>query len=197
MEDHANEVADTSLPLNMEASMLFPPKGMEIDMNDMIGEKNITTKRFMFSEDSLCTLKEEISRGFSFMPTRVQGVTTLIWKPAFEELNSGNLFVPAFSPFLEVDKENNVELQDLAEVVKKAIKMVDGDHASKLQGYGEELIEILESNLRKFWSFYQKCNDFDASKIRDGIEAWVTLKEHHMIRFQNNCQLLQFASFDP
>ncbi|XP_054785166.1 stemmadenine O-acetyltransferase-like [Prosopis cineraria] len=163
MTDHASDVASSSLPLNMEASVLFPSKGIEIDINAMIGEKSITTKRFLFSEDSLCRLKEEISRGFSFKPTRVEAVTTLIWKSALEaarttetthqnssfilhavnirgrmlsplpENSLGNLFVPAISPLLEVDKEMKVGLQDLAEEVRKTIKMVDGNYVSKFQ----------------------------------------------------------------
>ncbi|XP_028776929.1 vinorine synthase-like [Neltuma alba] len=260
-----SEVASSSLSLNMEASLLFPPKGIEIDFNNMIGEKNITTKRFLFSENSLCRLKEEISRGWGFKPTRVEAVTTLIWKSALEaaktietshksgsfmlhivnirgrmlppllENSLGNLFVSAISPLFEVDKETTVELQDLVEVVRKTIRMVDGNFVSKLQGDGQELVEILESMKQKLhvaakqsvpcycfsswvrFGFYE--TNFGWGKptwvctvrapIRNailfmptssedgGIEAWVTLNERHMLQFQNNPLLLQFASFVP
>ena len=60
----------------------------------------------------------------------------------------GNLYVPAISPILEVDKEMKVRLQDLAEVVRKTIKMVDGDFVSKFQRKGKELDEILEPILQ-------------------------------------------------
>ncbi|XP_054785342.1 stemmadenine O-acetyltransferase-like [Prosopis cineraria] len=262
MVDHASEVANSSSPLNMEASSIFPPKGIEIDMNAMIDEKNIMTKRFMFSEDNLSRLKEEISRGCSFKPTRVEAVTTLIWKSALEaarttettqqsssfmihlvnirsrmvpplpENSFGNLFVPAFSPLLEVDKEMKMELQDVAEVVRKTIKMVDGDYVSKLQGDGQELVETLESMLQAWFMVAEKGvpfylfsswvrfgfyeTDFGWGKPTwactvgvptrnviilmptrsgDGIEAWVSLNELHMLEFENN--LLQYASFDP
>ncbi|XP_028806379.1 vinorine synthase-like [Neltuma alba] len=164
----------SSSPLNMEASFLFPPKGVGIDINDRVGEKNITTKRFLFSENSLCKLKEEISRGCGFKPTRVEAVTALIWKSALEaarntepsdkstsfllhavnirgrmqpsllENSLGNLFVYAISPLFEVDKETKMKLQDLVEVVRKTIKMVDGNYVRKLQGDGQELMETLE-----------------------------------------------------
>ncbi|XP_028806381.1 vinorine synthase-like [Neltuma alba] len=145
----------------------------------MIGEKNITKNRLLFSKNSLCTLQEEISRGCGFKPTRVEAVTTLIWKLALQAARTietshksgsfmfhavnirgrmlpplpknslGNLFVSAICPLFEVDKETTVELQDLVEVVRKTIKMVDGNFVSKLQEDGQELIEILESIRQK------------------------------------------------
>ncbi|XP_028806377.1 vinorine synthase-like [Neltuma alba] len=186
MGDGGDVVASSS-SFNMKASLLFPPKGLEIDVNDKIGEKNTTTKRFLFSENSLCTLKEEVSRGCGFKPTRVEAVTALIWKSALEaaittetsqksnssfmlhavnirsrmlpplpEDSMGNLFVSATSPLVEVDKEMKVELQDLVEVVRKTIKMVDGDYVRKLQGGEGQELEILESMLQKLYLVYEK-----------------------------------------
>ncbi|KAI9071762.1 hypothetical protein K1719_046275 [Acacia pycnantha] len=181
----ASEVAST-LPPHMEASLLFPPMGIEIDLNDMIGEKNITSKRFLFSENSLCRLKEEISKGSGFKPTDVEAVTTLIWKsgmeavrtaekthksssfmthavdirgrmqPPLPENSLGNIFIPSFSPLLEVDEEKKVELQDLAEIVRKTIQAFDGDYLSKLLGDSQQLNEILESNLQKLFLVTEK-----------------------------------------
>ena len=82
--EEASEKVASSLPPNMEASLLFPPMGIEFDMNDIIGEKNFTTKRFLFNGDSLCRLQEKIASDCSFRPTRVETVTTLIWKAAME-----------------------------------------------------------------------------------------------------------------
>ncbi|XP_028795335.1 vinorine synthase-like [Neltuma alba] len=191
----------SSSPLNMEASFLFPHKGIEIDINDRLGEKNITTKRFLFSGNSLCKLKEEISRGCGFKPTRVEAVTTLIWKSALEaarttelsdksssfllhvvnirgrmqpplpENSLGNLFVPSISPLFEVDKETKMELQDLVEVVRNTIKMVDGNYVRKLQGDGQELMETLEPMSQKFYLVAKKgvpCYGF-SSWVRFGF----------------------------
>lgn len=85
--------------------------------------------------------------------------------------NLGNIFVPSFSPLLEVDKETKVELQDLAEVVRKTIQVFDGDYLSKLLGDSQQLIETLESNLQKLFLVTEKdvpCYYF-SSLVRIGL----------------------------
>ncbi|XP_028776944.1 vinorine synthase-like isoform X2 [Neltuma alba] len=188
MGEGSDEVVASSSPLHMEASLLFPSKGIEIDFNDMIGEKNITTKRFMFSENSLCRLQEDISRDCVFKPTRVEAVTALIWKSALEAArtteathNGSSLMLHAVNirgrmlpPLPEnslVDKEMKVELQDLAKVVRRTIKMVDGDYVSKFQGDGQELMEALEPILQLLYLMIEEgvpCYTF-SSWVRLGF----------------------------
>ncbi|XP_028776928.1 BAHD acyltransferase At5g47980-like [Neltuma alba] len=188
-----SEVASSS-PLNMEASLLFPPKGIEIGFNDMIHERRILQQR-----------------------------------------DSCNLFIPTFSPLHEVDQEMKVELHDLVEVVRKTIKMVDGDFLNMLQQYGQEVFETLESNLQKMCLVtengvpcytFSSCLRLDLYESNFGwgkptwvctigvpirnviilmptssrvgeIEAWGTLNELHMPQFESSPLLLQFASFGP
>lgn len=69
---------------SFEASELFRPR--EIEMNTtsgMTGEKNIVTRRLMFSGKSLCRLRDELGSGNN-RPTSVEAVTALMWKSAME-----------------------------------------------------------------------------------------------------------------
>ncbi|KAI9077240.1 hypothetical protein K1719_040811 [Acacia pycnantha] len=209
----ASEAASSLAP-HMEASLLFPPMGIEVDINDMIG----------------C----------GFKPTKVEAVTTLIWKSAMEaartaekthksssfmihavnirgrmqpplpENSLGNIFLSSFSPLLEVDKETKVELQDLAEVVRKTIQVFNGDYLKKkVPCYyfsSQVRMGLHETDFgwgKPAWACPVGIPARNVIILRPapsgdgGIEAWVNLNEHHMPHFESNPLLLQFASFDP
>ena len=156
----------------MEAALVFPPRNIEIfDMtHGMVGHKNIVTRRFIFNEASLSSLRDKLG---DFNPTHVEAVTALIWKSAMEATKAssrehstlqvsmvthavnirnrmspplskhmlGNLWQQAISPIVEVD--GKVGLLDLAEKVRKTIRKVDADYVSKLQGDG--FAKVMES----------------------------------------------------
>ncbi|XP_054785061.1 stemmadenine O-acetyltransferase-like [Prosopis cineraria] len=156
-------------PPNMDASFLFPARDIEMNIaSGMIREKNISTRRFLFSGKSLSELKDKlVSGGCNCEPTRVEAVTALIWKsamkvaggahqsmvshainirsrmaPPLPENSVGNLWQQAISAL--VGRE--VELRDLAEVVRKTIKRMDREYVRKLQGGSSEGVgEIVKS----------------------------------------------------
>ncbi|KAI9116132.1 hypothetical protein K1719_013062 [Acacia pycnantha] len=159
-----NDVSDS--PPNMDAPLLFPARDIEMNTaSGMIGDKNISTGRFLFRGKSLCELRDKlVSGGCNSKPTRVEAVTALIWKSAMEvaggahqsmvshavnirsrmapplpENSIGNVWQQAVSPL--VGRE--VELQDLAEVVRKTIKRMDGEYVRKLEGGG--VVEVVKS----------------------------------------------------
>ncbi|XP_054816905.1 stemmadenine O-acetyltransferase-like [Prosopis cineraria] len=261
MKQLENDAAADDFSPNMEASLLFQAKEVEINTTSRVmGEKNISTRRFLFSDKSLQELRDKLISEDSYrQPTRVEAVTALIWKSAMEatggachhslmshavnirsrmvpplpETTIGNLWQQAFSPLMEVDKSKEIKLKDLAMVVRETIKKIDKDYVTKLQGDAIGLFEVLKSLQEVKVLVMEKgvpCYSFSSwirfgfyevefgfgkpiwvctvgvpirnviilmpSKYEDGIEAWVTLNELHMTHFENNQQLLQFASFD-
>lgn len=163
---YGNDVSYLSHP-NMDAPLLFPARDIEMNTTKgMTGEKNISTARFLFREKGLSELRDKIALGcggcYSNKPTIVEAVTALIWKCAIElagggghhqsmvshavnirsrmapplpENSIGNLWQQAVSPL--VGRE--VELQDLAEVVRKTIKRVDEEYVRNIgEGGGFE-----------------------------------------------------------
>ncbi|XP_027337112.1 vinorine synthase-like [Abrus precatorius] len=155
-----------------EATQLFPPRNIEMDMTrGLVGHKNLVTKRLVFYESDISRLKQKLGC-FNFNPTRVEAVTALIWKSSLEAAKAtsgeqkcpasimvhavnirsrmaptlskhsiGNLWQPAVSSLVEVSGE--IRLHDLAEIVRKTIRKVDGDYISKLQG--AEFFKVINS----------------------------------------------------
>ncbi|KAF7825719.1 vinorine synthase-like [Senna tora] len=60
---------------------------------------------------------------------------------------TGNLWQVAVSPMVEIEKSKEIEVQELAQVVKKTIRKIDGDYVRKLEGKDGELgvYEVLKS----------------------------------------------------
>lgn len=152
---------DEMLAPNLDSAVLFPPKGIDIiKQSDMIRNEKVVTKRFEFDGKNLANLKAKIANG---NPTRVEAVTALIWKSAMEtaRVNSGKEKLPAsiathlvnirertapplprhslgnlwrlsLAPYLDAKEE--VKLNELVGLLRKAIQRIDGDYVSKLQG---------------------------------------------------------------
>ncbi|XP_028773091.1 vinorine synthase-like [Neltuma alba] len=207
-----NDVSDS--PPNMDAFLLFPARDIEMNTaSGMIGEKNLSTGRFLFTEKRLCELRDKlVSGGCHFKPTRVEAATALIWKsamkvaggvrqsmvshavnihsrmvPPLPENSIGNLWQQVVSPL--VGRE--AELQDLAEVVRKTVKRMDEECMRKLEGGGrsEGLVEVVKSLKEVMFLVGTKgvpCYSF-SSWTRFGL---------YEAKFQHCSELIQFASFD-
>ncbi|WVZ16589.1 hypothetical protein V8G54_009571 [Vigna mungo] len=67
-----------------EASLLFPPRNISVDMTSgMVGQEKTVTKRFIFNGSSISRLRQTIGCP-SLNPSRVEAVTTLLWKSSLE-----------------------------------------------------------------------------------------------------------------
>ncbi|XP_027337109.1 vinorine synthase-like [Abrus precatorius] len=160
-------------PQMAEATLLFPPRNIEVDMmtRGMVGHKNIVTKRFMFNETNISRLRQKLGC-CNFNPTRVEAVTALVWKSslAAAKATSGEQRFPAsmmshavnirsrMASMLSkhsignlwqqavsplVEVKGEVGLHDLVEIVRNTIRKIDGDYISKLQSV--EFVKVIES----------------------------------------------------
>ncbi|MED6197935.1 hypothetical protein PIB30_061522 [Stylosanthes scabra] len=72
-------------PPQMDASLIFPPRGIELAINDlMVGgdhDEKLVTKCFLFNATNICSLK---ARFGDFNATRVEAITALIWRSAIQ-----------------------------------------------------------------------------------------------------------------
>ncbi|KAK7382690.1 hypothetical protein VNO80_01671 [Phaseolus coccineus] len=67
-----------------ETSLLFPPRNISVDVtSSMLGHANTVTKRFIFSGSNISRLRQNIGCP-NFNPSRVEAVTTLLWKSSLE-----------------------------------------------------------------------------------------------------------------
>ncbi|EEF28651.1 3'-N-debenzoyl-2'-deoxytaxol N-benzoyltransferase, putative [Ricinus communis] len=157
----ATGIDQTAAP-SLDSALLFPPKGVDIiKQRDMIRDEKIVTRRFEFEGKNLANLKANIANDIS--PTRVEAVTTLIWKAAMEvtRLNTGKDLIPPsivthlvnirdrMNPPLPrhsvgnlwrlslapyVDVKKELELQELVRILRKSIRGIDSEYLTKLQG---------------------------------------------------------------
>ncbi|KAL4638759.1 hypothetical protein ACB092_03G169400 [Castanea dentata] len=240
---------------SFDLASLFPPKDINVQMpHGVISEEKTVTKRFVFDARSLDLLKAKVGLGRGHAnPSRVEAVTSLIWKTAMsvtrEKLRKtsisstlshvvdlrgrmvqrlpehccGNLWQLAIASLTK--DESNIDLRDLVGHVRKAIKKIDSDYIEKLQ---DALLEGLELRLEmvanqevemyRFSSwirfpFYDIDFGFGkpiwvcttnvpiknivvlmSTRSGDGIEAWVTLAEQVMAKFECHHELLEFVS---
>ncbi|KAF7825720.1 vinorine synthase-like [Senna tora] len=67
--------------------------------------------------------------------------------PPLSENAIGNLWQPAVSPLVEIERSKAIEVKDLAQVVRETIRKIDGDYLRKLEGEDSELgfYEMLKS----------------------------------------------------
>ncbi|KAF7825722.1 vinorine synthase-like [Senna tora] len=59
--------------------------------------------------------------------------------PPLPENAIGNLWQPAVSPLVEIERSKAIEVKDLAQVVRETIRKIDGDYLRKLEGEDNEL----------------------------------------------------------
>lgn len=151
----ANEGSEISTPY-MDSASLFPPKVLNIVMpSEVISKEKTVTKRFIFDGHKLGLLKGKIA---CINPTKVEAVTSLIWKsamcasreapssivthvvnirgrmsPPLPENSLGNLWQLTVSPVLHKEEIRNMELKELAEEVRKSIRNINGDYVKLIQ----------------------------------------------------------------
>lgn len=249
---------DEMITPRLDTALLFPPKESYNTVKEMpsgvIGEDKTVTRRFVFDAKGLSLLREKFANTQP-KPTRVEAVTSFIWKsamavtrkpsvvthvvnirgkmkPPLPENSLGNLWMFAVASLME--EERKLELDDLVKRLRKAIKEIDGDHIRKIQGNDEGLFMVKESlkevnklsfkgelELYRFssWSrfgFYEIDFGFGkptwvcttngpiknvvilmGTKSGDGIEAWVTMTERDMAKFECQNELLECISSTP
>ncbi|WCJ42213.1 HXXXD-type acyl-transferase family protein [Euphorbia peplus] len=156
---------DLSLTPCLDSAVIFPPRGLNlIKPSDLVRNEKVVTRRFTFNRKNLANLKLKIGNGNGNVnPTRVEAVTTLIWKTAMEVVraNSGKDTAPTsiithqvnfrerMNPPLPgnsignlcrlavaayVDTNKEMELEELVGILRKSIRKIDGDYLDKLQG---------------------------------------------------------------
>ncbi|KAF7825723.1 vinorine synthase-like [Senna tora] len=130
---------------------------------------NVVTRRMVVSGKSVSEVRESVCGDDEKKFTKVEVVTALIWKCAMEaeaealksddyaslmvhavnfrrrmvpplpENAIGNLWQPAVSPLVEIERSKAIEVKDLAQVVRETIRKIDGDYLRKLEGEDSEL----------------------------------------------------------
>ncbi|KAL3751851.1 hypothetical protein ACJRO7_012652 [Eucalyptus globulus] len=137
--------------------------------------------------------------------------------PPLPDHSFGNIW--RFATATIKEEENDAELHVLADHLRTAIRKIDNDYVRKLQGEDgflwacESMREVHELISWVRFPFYE--TDFGwgkpvwacissvpiknavilmSSRSGNGIEAWVTLDEQEMAKFQSDPLLLQFVS---
>ena len=251
----ASKGATQTIIPSFDLVSLFPPKDVNVQVpHGVISEEKTVTKRFIFDARSLGLLKAKVGlSGGHANPSRVEAVTSLIWKTALsvtrEKLRKtsisstlshmvdlrgrmvqrlpehccGNLWQSAIASLTK--EESNIDLHDLVGHIRKAIKKIDSDYIEKLQDALLEAFELRlemvakqEVEMYRFSSwirfpFYNIDFGFGkpiwvcttnvpiknivilmSTRSDDGIEAWVTLAEQVMAKFECHHELLEFVS---
>ncbi|KAK2978486.1 hypothetical protein RJ640_003240 [Escallonia rubra] len=145
-------------------SSLFPPcDSLTTLAIELIPENDCVTRRFVFGASSIATLKNKAEKDNAVQPTRVEAVSTLLWKCATaaasnkrpsvmtQIVNMRKRFIPALAEnsvgnfsgyFLVENNGNEMELHSLVGKLKRGMKEFCGDYVTKLQGKeGSETIK--------------------------------------------------------
>ncbi|KAL6350169.1 hypothetical protein AAG906_004109 [Vitis piasezkii] len=142
----------------LDSASLFPPRDINTVLSSgVISHGKTLTRRFLFDAASLARLQSKASNS-----TRVEAVTSLIWKsamdvareksgkdtissivthvvnlrgktePPLSDRSLGNLWQQAVATVTE--QEGKVELDDLVGRLRRAIKKVDKEYVKEIQG---------------------------------------------------------------
>ncbi|XP_057454675.1 stemmadenine O-acetyltransferase-like [Lotus japonicus] len=240
---------------------LFPTKSLwlrDLAMStwaSLFKQGKWVTKRFLFRNSDIALLKAQISDSAIQHPTRVEIVSTILWKFLMAKRPSlvthlvnlrrridealspqhamGNLLWPVAAEHMS---DHETDLEGLVAKLRNAISKVDDKFVKELQGDNGR--SIMQDSLRgigetgsknevEYFAFSSWCNfefyeaDFGWGKptwvtcvaatgsvymnlimlvdtrLRDGIEAWVTLVEQDMTTLIANTELLKYATLDP
>lgn len=141
-----------------DSAFLFPPRDSAgFKPNAGITGEKMVTKRFVFHASKIAALKAKATeRSGSVQPTRVEVVSALVWKcvmgepkssvvyvanhavnlrgrmlPPLPDHSFGNLFQMTIAPMV---MEKRTELHSLVGHLRDAMKKINPDYISKLQG---------------------------------------------------------------
>ncbi|CAL2253331.1 unnamed protein product [Prunus armeniaca] len=148
------------------ASSLFPPLDflntpqppMEYD------KENLITRRFVFDASKIAALKSKVATATVPNPTRVEVVSALIWKCAFEASRS-NLGSVRPSEWFQFVNMRKILVQPSAEnVAGNALALVSAKtHGSKVDGDVQSLVAKLRKCFKEFKVKY--ANDVSGEDV--------------------------------
>ncbi|XP_034694215.1 vinorine synthase-like [Vitis riparia] len=167
-----------------DMATLFPPSDhLHVIMpSGLFSKQKIVTTRFVFDATSLATLKGRAAKATCMNnPTRIEAITALLCH-AF-----GNLWRNAIASIAEGN--NKIELPDIVVQLRTATRKINEEYVRKLQGE-DGLSQAIES-LKEVSEMVTKGQvEFYSMRSGDGKEAWVSMDEQHMTKFEREEQLL-------
>ncbi|CAH8351990.1 unnamed protein product [Eruca vesicaria subsp. sativa] len=231
---------------------LYPPanEAFKIPVDVQADKGTPVTKRFVFVASKIEELRVKAASDAVPRPTRVQSVTSLIWRcvaassdtsrekvlvqpanlrPKIPSLSSGNVIGNLFFSTVTFNGKGEVQIsetvKELQERAKEFALLVQGEegsigtklvgqimgYASKLSSKNQDIHPVTSWCKLQFYdadfgwgspvwvagnvvlSSHNKTVLID-SKDGQGIEAWVTLHQEAMLLFEQNPDLLAFAS---
>uniref|UniRef100_A0A2N9FSX4 Uncharacterized protein n=1 Tax=Fagus sylvatica TaxID=28930 RepID=A0A2N9FSX4_FAGSY len=182
---------------SLDLASLFPPKDINVKVpSGVISEEKTVTRRFVFDATSLALLKDKVGHA---NPTRVEAVTSL-------HMENRHVY--------QIRKA-------IKKIDNDYIEKLQGDNVLEAFESKNELFESVskkEAEMYRFSSwirfpFYDIDFGFGkpiwactttvpiknivvlmSTKSGDGIEAWVTLTEYDMAKFEHHHEILEFVS---
>ncbi|XP_059281511.1 stemmadenine O-acetyltransferase-like [Lycium ferocissimum] len=167
---------------NVMANYLFPAEDLWLRdtsmtmWSSMFKKGNFVTKRFVFNASAIDNLKAMSTNSHVKYPTKVEVVSSFIWKcsiasnkrpnnsllthivnlrkrasPALPENILGNLLWLSSAKNTE---KPEMELPDLVNQVRKSISRIDGDYVQRLRG--DERCNLMRSSLKEIGDFCTK-----------------------------------------
>ncbi|XP_047338962.1 vinorine synthase-like [Impatiens glandulifera] len=209
---HDNTI--NTLKPSFPSSSLFPPKEKH-DYNPQSEDckETLVTRRFVFDASKISSMRAKAKIDHDHpIPTRVEVVSTFIWKYAtvdkpdkpyitFQAVNLRSRMVPPLSEhaignlvvlaYAYCSYEDSNDLTVMGRKVREGIRRIDDEYIRRIQGDEGFPVYNVDFGMGKpVWaSLGSLINKNGAilldSKCGEGIEAWVTMNEQDMARFQH------------
>ncbi|EOA25191.1 hypothetical protein CARUB_v10018502mg [Capsella rubella] len=200
---------DTVVSPEFGSTKIYPPASgaIQVPGEDQLGKRTSITKRFVFVASKIEELRNKVASDAVPRPTRVQSLTSLIWKcvvasstdttrekalyqannlrPKIPAVLSENLIGNPLFSTLTLNGKDNLETVQIVKELKKRSE-------EACFGWGSPV--WVTGNVSPILDNVTVLVD---SKDGQGVEAWVTLAEEEMLLFEQNTELLAFAFPNP